>query len=185
MHNPVAKITPADFLVKHINEIQALKPGAKVLDLACGSGRNGLYIAENAPGSIVTFADRSTDALETVKQFASAKHLLVETWPTDFEQPGSTPLAGASFNAIVVFRYLHRALIPAIRDALNPGGILIYETYTVDQAKYGKPSNPDFLLKHGELKGWFEDWQLIEYEELIEDDCRAIARLICRKPKVQ
>lgn len=182
MSSVFVESSPAPFLIKHIGDIAALNTGAQVLDLACGRGRNGLYIADKVPGSLVTLADKSVNALETVEQSASAKGLVVETWQADFEQPNISPLAGKSFDVIVIFRYLHRALMPAIREALKPGGILIYETYTLDQVKYGKPSNPDFLLKPGELKEWFKNWQIIEYNELIEDDCRAIAQLVCSKP---
>lgn len=173
----------APFLVKHIERLKALGENVSILDLACGSGRNGLYVAAQIPGSVITFVDRSTDALTAVQRQADEKNLTVSIWPKDLEGTDSNPLAGVEFDAILVFRYLHRPLIPVIRTALRPGGLLIYETFTVDQPKFGRPTNPDFLLKKGELSGWFNDWDIIEYEEIIEQNCRAIAHLICRKPE--
>ena len=99
------------------------------------------------------------------------------------DRKGVNPLYQDLFCGIIVFRYLHRPLIPCIRKALIGGGILIYETFTIEQARFGKPRNPDFLLEPGELKGWFKDWDLIYYSEGIEQDPdRAVARIVCRKP---
>jgi hypothetical protein len=73
--------------------------------------------------------------------------------------------------------------MPAIRNALRKKGILIYETFTVDQVRYGKPTNPDYLLRHGELKQWFADWEILHYAEVIQSDPeRAMAQIVCRKP---
>ena len=101
----------------------------------------------------------------------------------DLEEAGRNPLAGRTWGAILVFRYLHRPLIPPIREALAPGGVLVYETFTADQALLGRPTNPDFLLGQGELRGWFADWELIEaYEGLQSDPPSYRSGLVCRKP---
>ena len=82
----------------------------------------------------------------------------------------------------MIFRYLHRPLISCIKKALKKGGVLIYETYTVWQPQFGKPNNPDFLLKPEELRNWFIDWEIIYYFEGIkENPKRAIAQIVCRK----
>ena len=60
-------------------------------------------------------------------------------------------IAGGSFDVVLVFNYLHRPLLPAIVDAVAPGGLLFYETFTVDQAPRGRPTNPAYLLQHDEL----------------------------------
>ena len=101
----------------------------------------------------------------------------------DLEKEGVNPLDQDLFGGIIIFRYLHRPLIPCMRKALLGGGILLYETFTMEQPRFGKPRNPDFLLGPGELKGWFKDWDLIHYFEGIEHDPdRAIARIVCKKP---
>ena len=102
----------------------------------------------------------------------------------DLEQDDAPIPAEETYGAILVFRYLHRPLLPRIREALKPGGVLIYETFTRDQARFGKPKNPDFLLKKGELRQWFEDWEHLHYFEGIKTGPdRAVAQLVCRKPE--
>ena len=106
-------------------------------------------------------------------------------WLIDFEtavSEGRNPLASKSFDAIIVFNYLHRPLFPFIREAIRPGGLIVYETFTVDQKRFGRPSNPDFLLGHDELAQAFAGWELIErFEGEASNPERAIARLIARK----
>jgi SAM-dependent methyltransferase len=157
-----------------------------ILDLACGSGRNGLYLIEN--GVKVTFADVNSTAIEQVQQLASmAKNKQrADFWSIDFEQEGVSPLAGKSFAAIIVFRYLHRPLFEQIKHAILPNGIIIYETFTSAQAQFGRPKNPDFLLKRGELVDIFSDWEIIHsFEGIIESadgSKQAIAQIVARKP---
>lgn len=161
---------------------------APVLDLACGSGRNGLYLIENAIP--VTFADINAVALEQVQQHACVikNKQLTNFWSIDFEQEGATPLAGKYFAAIMVFRYLHRPLFEQIKDAILPNGIIIYETFTTAQAQFGRPRNPDFLLKPDELLEVFSGWEIIHsFEGIIESgndsgSKQAIAQIVARKP---
>lgn len=152
------------------------------MDLACGKGENGLYLA--GLGLPVVLADSSREALDSARTAAEAQGLKAEFWQIDLEG-GGDPFQEGLYRAIVVFRYLHRPLIPHIRGALRPGGILIYETFTSEQPKYGKPYNPDFLLQPGELVRWFGDWQIVHrYEGLLEDPRRAMAQIVCRKPEM-
>ena len=105
------------------------------------------------------------------------------TWLVDLENPGTSPLAGLKFSAILTFRYLHRPLFPALREAVLPGGLVVYETFTTENHRFGRPSNPDFLLKPGELETIFEDWQIIFYfEGDLRHPDRNVARLVARKP---
>ena len=69
----------------------------------------------------------------------------------DLEDGSPWPLPGRRFGAVIVTNYLHRPLMPALLEALTPGGVLLYETFMVGNERFGKPSNPDFLLKDGEL----------------------------------
>jgi len=173
--------------LKQLASLSTDKP-APVLDLACGSGRNGLYLVEN--GISVTFADINSNAIEQVQQHASVvkNKQCTNFWSIDFEQEGATPLAGKYFAAIMVFRYLHRPLFAQIKEAILPNGIIIYETFTTEQAQFGRPKNPNFLLKAGELADVFSDWQILHsFEGVVESasDCgqkQAIAQLVARKP---
>jgi len=117
--------------------------GSTVLDLACGSGRHSRYLA--GLGYRVLAVDRDEAALEGLR---GAQY--IETLSADLEG-GGWPLGGRTFGGIVVTNYLHRPLFAAIVSALAPGGALIYETFAAGNEKFGKPSNPAFLLRPGEL----------------------------------
>ena len=151
-----------------------------ILDLACGDGHNGIFLASR--GFSVVLADRSEEALSQARLNARAAGISVQFWQVDLEQEGVNPLEGRTLSAILVFRYLHRPLIPCITKSLKRGGILMYETFTTEQARFGKPKNPDHLLKAGELLSWFHAWEVIyTFEGIIGAPPKAIARLVCRK----
>jgi SAM-dependent methyltransferase len=166
------------------NHLHLFTPELKsypVLDLACGDGHNGIFLAKK--GFQVTFADRSAEALAQVRNRLEMEGVAATLWHVDLEIENADPLSGRTFSAVLVFRYLHRPLIPAIRKALMPGGILVYETFTEAQAQFGKPKNPDHLLKAGELLSWFRDWEVIyTFEGIVSEPPKATAQLVCRKP---
>ncbi|HYQ48081.1 MAG TPA: methyltransferase domain-containing protein [Thermodesulfovibrionales bacterium] len=166
------------------DHLQLFTSGLKqlpILDLACGDGHNGIFLVRK--GFQVVFADRSEEALERVKKWAETENRTVTVWRIDLEAGCSDPLSGRTFSAILVFRYLHRPLIPAIRDALASGGLLFYETFTEQQTRFGKPANPDHLLKPGELRSWFHDWEILHtFEGIVNQPPKAVAQLVCRKP---
>ena len=172
-------MAPNPLLVRfsHLRESKELQ--GPILDLACGKGENGLFLAGlNLP---VVLADQSSEALETARSSAERRGLKAEFWKVDLET-GSNPLPEEHYRAILVFRYLYRPLIPHIRKGIRTGGVLIYETFTNEQPKYGHPHNPDYLLQAGELAGWFQDWEVIHYfEGLLENPLRAMAQIVCRK----
>ncbi|MCA1973934.1 MAG: SAM-dependent methyltransferase, partial [Caenispirillum sp.] len=89
--------------------------------------------------------DRDTEALAALAGRAG-----IETLAADLEA-GPWPLAGRRFDAIVVTNYLHRPLFPHLIEALAAGGVLLYETFMRGNERFGRPSNPDFLLRPGEL----------------------------------
>ncbi len=115
--------------------------GASVLDVAAGGGRHAQFLAGR--GHKVTALDRDTSTL--------ASHRDIEIVQADLEDGSPWPLAGRTFGAVVVTNYLHRPLFPSLLDALAPGGVLLYETFMVGNERFGRPSNPEFLLKDGEL----------------------------------
>lgn len=122
----------------------AIPPGGPVLDLAAGKGRHTRLL--RALGFAVTACDRDTAALEA--EFAGDPLCRIVT--LDLEDGGPWRLGGG-YHGIVVTNYLHRPLLPALATALAPGGVLIYETFLQGQERVGRPSNPDFLLRPGEL----------------------------------
>ncbi|MGV8892258.1 MAG: class I SAM-dependent methyltransferase [Burkholderiaceae bacterium] len=138
--SPVTQGTPSAW----VQRFAALIPPGPVLDLACGSGRHARLLA--ALGHPVLAADRDTVAL------ARAAGQGIVTTLVDLEADGAAwPFVAGHFAAIVVANYLHRPLFLHMLDSLANGGLLIYETFASGNALYGKPSNPDFLLKRGEL----------------------------------
>jgi tellurite methyltransferase len=175
-------LAPDSLLLAHWDLLVDAALKGPVLDLACGDGHNGLFLAEK--GMPVILADLSEVALEKAGAYAREKSLEVTLWRADLEREGENPLNVECCGAILVFRYLHRPLMPCIRKALIKGGVLIYETFTVDQPRFGKPHNPHFLLKPGELIEWFGEWKVIHYfEGIVDQPKRAIAQMVCRKPE--
>lgn len=121
--------------------LRLLPPGSQVLDFAAGSGRHARAAAE--AGFNVVAADRDADAL-------AANCPRVRTIHADLED-GAWPFAPASFDALIVANYLHRARFDLLCGLLKPTGALIYQTFADGNARYGRPSNPAFLLRAGEL----------------------------------
>lgn len=176
-------------LPRYLDELTAAAGQGAILDLACGSGRNGLYLIEQ--GIPVVFADISATNLAQVEHSLTTEHCkdrerLATLWPADFEQSGENPFDGRMFAGVLVYRYLHRPLFESLRRAIYPGGIVIYETFTVDQPLYGRPKNPDFLLQHGELREQFSGWNVLHsFEGAVPDSCgdayQAIAQIVAIK----
>ena len=121
-----------------------IKMGGTVLDLACGRGRHSLLLA--ACGFQVEALDRDAAALAAIAERAPG----IATRQADLEGD-AWPYRGRVFDGIVVTNYLHRPLLPEIVDALAEDGVLIYETFMLGNERFGKPSNPAFLLRPGEL----------------------------------
>ena len=92
------------------------------------------------------------------------------------------PAIATEFDAVLVFNYLHRPLVPALRDALKPGGRIFYETFTTDQAERGHPTNPAFLLKDGELAELMAPYAILRSREGVFDGC-CTASIVAERPK--
>lgn len=133
-------------------------PGSRVLDLACGHGRHALlFAAQRCLVDAVDIDPACADAFREAPQVAFRR--------ADLEN-GPWPYRGRQFDAIVVTNYLYRALFPVLADSLAPGGVLLYETFAVGNERYGKPSNPAFLLKPRELLDVFGiALHVLAYEE--------------------
>lgn len=128
-----------------------IRSGA-VLDVACGRGRHARYFL--ARGLKVVAVDREPQDIPGAR-FIRA----------DLEDGSPWPFAGERFEGVVVTNYLHRPLFPRLLASLAPGGVLIYETFMVGNERFGKPSNPRFLLRPGELLEAFKDLTVKGYDE--------------------
>lgn len=151
--------------------------GGCVLDLACGSGRHTRWFHER--GCAVTAVDRDAAALEDLTDVARTvvADLEVQPWP----------LAGESFSAVIVTNYLWRALLPDIAGSIGASGVLIYETFAEGNASVGKPSNPDFLLRPGELLNFAaaHGLRVVAYEDgFCSAPDRFIQRLVALRPSI-
>ena len=150
-----------------------IRAGGRVLDLACGGGRHARYLA--ALGYRVEAVDRD---LEAVRELAGVARVTARA--ADLEG-GPWPYAGQRFDAIVVANYLHRPLFPHLLAALAAGGVLIYETFAAGNERYGRPGNPDFLLRPGELLELAGGrLRIVAYEDVYTDDPKpAMVQRLC------
>ena len=174
-------------------ELWPLLPTGAALDLACGSGRNAIFLAEH--GRPVTAVDWSQAALDLLEKRAQTLRLPVrriqrieeaqqartgiDLVQADLE---SAQLGVDSYFLILCVRYLQRSLFSQICRALRPGGMLLFETYTKAQLDFsGGPRNPAHLLDRGELRRAFPELQTVFYRELRAE--QGIASLAARKPQ--
>ena len=175
--------TPSSFfLAESVRLVEAAARGP-VVDLACGRGRHALAAAEL--GARVLGIDRNPTPLRELQAQARARRLPLLAVRADLETPHGIPLRSGSCGAILVFRFLFRPLAPAIQQALRPGGLLLYETFTAAQRDQGwGPSNPAFLLEPGELPRLFPDLEVLESWEGLSSGPKpeAVARLAARRP---
>lgn len=143
MNTHPATDTPSAWIAR----FAPLIPAGEVLDLACGSGRHSRLLA--SAGRTVLAVDRDADALARIG--GSNIHTFQHDLEQDTGQGASWPFEANRFAGIVVTNYLHRPLFEGIFASLAPNGVLLYETFAVGNARFGKPSNPAFLLRTGEL----------------------------------
>lgn len=174
-----ARPPPSPFLLEVWPDLDGDGP---VLDLACGRGRNARALL--ARGEAVVALDRDPGSLRELRDAAppGARLLAVRA---DLERDDRIPAADGAFGRVIVFRYLHRPLAREIERVLRPGGWLVYETFTREQARrpHG-PSRPAFLLNPGELRVLFPRLRVERFEEILTSGPRpeALARLLARKP---
>lgn len=161
---------PSSFLVDHID----LLPKGRVLDVATGRGRNAVYLARQ--GFEVEGVDILGEALDAARSLAESFGVSPALRLMDLEKDVLLP--EEAYDVVVCFNYLHRPLIPRLKQALRLGGMMVYETYIVDQARFGKPKNPEHLLKHNELLKLFQDFRCLRYHEGIMERRKAIAGYI-------
>lgn len=178
---------PSPFFRAHAGALRAAARLGPALDLACGRGRHALAAA--GLGVPCVAVDRDPGVLGALAHRARARGLpgsALLPVRADLETPRGIPVRPESCGAVLVFRFLYRPLASAIHDALAPGGLLLYETFTIRQRDlpYG-PGNPAFLLGEGELPELFPGLEVLESREGPEErDGRVwhLAALAARKP---
>lgn len=170
---------PDPFLVSCRDWLEEFLPQhGKALDLAGGAGRNAVYLA--GLGFDVTLVDASQVAARRAENLASRHNVPLRVVVADLERNGYV-LNPESFDLVIVFFYLERALFPAIRSGVKPGGLIIYRTYTVDQQRYpGRPKHAMHLLRHNELLDEFRGYRILFYEEIVRG--KGVAAIVARKP---
>ena len=164
---------PSQLLVDNLH----LLPKGRVLDVAMGTGRNAVYLA--IQGFEVEGVDISPEAVCSSLDRAKEAGVTLKANVADLES--DYHIEKSAYDVIICFNYLHRPLIIQMKDGLRGEGIVVYETFTVDQARFGKPTNPDYLLKHNELLELFDDFQCLYYREGIVEKRKAIASIIAKK----
>jgi len=154
-----------------------VRRGGQVLDLACGAGRHTRLFLER--GCRVLAIDRDVSALADLRGDPRLEALEI-----DLERGPVRPLAGQRFDAVVVVNYLHRPLMADLVDSVAPGGLLLYETFAAGNERFGRPRNPDFLLKPGELLDAVRGHlSVLAYEDLEISDPHpaAVQRIAARR----
>ena len=164
---------PAQFLVENID----LLPRGRALDIAMGSGRNAIYLAKM--GFQVEGVDTSREAVEKALALARDEGVSIQTRVEDLKK--IPYLDEEAYELVICFNYLQRSLMPQVKNWVKLGGMLVYETFIVDQAQFGKPRNPEHLLKHNELLHTFQDFRVLRYREGGVENKKAVASIVAQK----
>ncbi len=172
-HNHERNRAPAQFLVENIE----LLPKGRALDVAIGTGKNAIYLAKMV--FAVEGVDISPEAVSIALESARKLGVTIKAQVTDLESDYA--IKKDAYDVIICFNYLQRSLIPQIKDGLRKGGVVVYETFIVEQAQFGKPNNPDYLLQHNELLYMFRNFRCLRYREGIIGEVKAVASIVAEK----
>ncbi len=144
-----------------------------MLDVACGAGRHVRLAA--GQGHEVVALDRNADALSKIGDISGVSLIQADVETHEW------PLAGQQFDAVVVTNYLHRPLFPVLLKSVSDTGLLIYETFALGNERFGKPSNPAFLLEPGELlERVCHSLRVLAYEDIyVETPKPAMVQRLC------
>lgn len=154
---PVGRSLPSPFLVNHAGVLA----GQLALDVASGDGRHAIWLARH--GLRVHALDISETAARLLADAARGEDLAVASLVADLKD---FPLPRATYDVVINMNFLHRPLLPHLAAALRPGGVLVFETFLTEQARYGPPHNPAHLLEPGELPARFASLlDVVDYRE--------------------
>ncbi len=171
---PHTEVAPSGWVKRWMG---LLTPDSRVLDVACGYGRHTRLA--NQQGHRVVAVDCNQEALSALASLPDVSIVAADIEAHDW------PLAGQRFDAVIVTNYLHRPLFPALLDAVCPSGLLIYETFARGNERFGRPSNPEFLLDPGELLDLVRPaLRVLGYEDVFQDEPKpAMVQRICAAGK--
>ncbi len=171
--NRDSKFTAPDTLLLDYAPAPEKDDSLRALDLAAGTGQNGLWLAEQ--GYNVDVMDISRVALRLARAEMTMRNIRnVNLLQVDIDKlvlrrsglcEGIHEICPENYDVIIVFRYLRRPLFPILREATRSGGRVIYETFNLNYLEQVPEFNPDFLLKPGELETAFEGWRFVHYDE--------------------
>jgi SAM-dependent methyltransferase len=169
---------PAPWLVEHRDLLTG--PG-RALDIACGDGRNALYLAQR--GYAVDAVDASSVAVDALQVAAAQRGLAVRVLLVDLERE---PLPDGPYDVVVTMNFLQRDLFGVLQDVLAPGGLLLYETFgQAHVTQLGRSFNPAYLLEDGELLRAFDRLEVIDHFEGVAERSggpRGVGSLVARRP---
>jgi len=184
-----ATLEPSRLLVRAV-EIFAAQAGGespggrRALDLACGAGRHAVFLASH--GFVVTAVDSSGVGVQLTRERGRERGLWLDARVADLEG-GEFQIAHDSYDLVCDFYYLQRDLFPSIRDGVRRGGLFVAAIHLTDDDPEVKAMNPDFLLRPGELREEFREWEVLHYDETAGHDgdagehTRRSAEIIARK----
>lgn len=161
--------------IHFLKENLPLLPKGKVLDIAMGEGRNGVFLATQ--GYDVVGIDISETGLKKAHRLAARNQVSIQTRVVDLEK---TTLAKDAYEVVLCSYYLQRDLVPQMKAAVKPGGVVVIETYNEDYLKYTS-FNPNWALKTNELLEWFKDFKILRYQS-VDNGKEAYSSIIAQRP---
>jgi SAM-dependent methyltransferase len=173
---PAARMwRPSPFLEQVIGGL----PRGRALDVAAGHGRDAVFLALH--GFDVEAWDHAPEALAKAEALARRNGVSITPRLRNLESR-SLELPESAFALVTCFRFLHRPLLPQLERAVASGGHLVYETFRMGQARFGRPRSPRYLFRDGELARAFPSLEVVRYEELDAPEGPILARLLARRP---
>jgi 2-polyprenyl-3-methyl-5-hydroxy-6-metoxy-1,4-benzoquinol methylase len=169
---PTSEDRSQPFLRHHL----ALLPRGHALELAMGEGHNAIFLAQQ--GFSVTGIDIAAGAVERALQLSQQAGVALDAHCLDLR---TTTLPADTYDVVTCFYYLQRNLFPQLMNTLKPGGMVVYETFTCEQAQFGHPTNPEHLLQPNELLEFFRALRIRVYREVVVEGPKAVASLIGEK----
>jgi 2-polyprenyl-3-methyl-5-hydroxy-6-metoxy-1,4-benzoquinol methylase len=159
-----------------------VKSGARILDLACGSGTHAIAAAQR--GAHVVAVDIDPERLEAAQKEAEKAGVTVEWMQADLTKD---PLPDGQFDVVMIFNFLDRARMPHFLEAVKPGGYFMSETFLEQQRELGwGPTSDDHLLKSGELWSLVKPFEIVlarEVLEILDGRTRAVASILAQRPR--